>query len=410
MITSGSRPCLSAIGAKVQSLVRLKWFFGLIVAVMFTVAATPLPDEDNPDAQYVHIMTLIDRADALRTSGKADAAKAKYKEAQIALTDFKRNNPLWNPKTVNYRLTEVTDRIEIKPPVTEMTAPAKPAMKLESESAKDTSKSLVKLLDAGLEPRKPLRLHVKAGDKQAVVVTLKINMDMGASPAAAMIPKMPPATIPADVTVEKVAANGDISYQFVLGEGALADDPNTMPQIAQGAKAAFKTIKGLTVSGVMSSRGATKSVVVKAPPGADPKMTEALTKFKDNISNNGSPMFPEEAVGAGAKWEITAPPNPQGVTADLTVQLVSFEGDHLTATLAATGNGGDQKDADAASGTPSSLPQMNINATGNVTSDLSKLFPSQATMDLHVDTKIPAGGQQPPMAMKADLNLGIEAK
>src|SRR5690242_2864840 len=81
MIKSGSFLRVPAIGAKIRSLVRLHWIFTLVLAVLVTVAATP-PNQQNPDEQYIHIMALIDRGDALRKAGQADAAKAKYKEAQ----------------------------------------------------------------------------------------------------------------------------------------------------------------------------------------------------------------------------------------------------------------------------------------------------------------------------------------
>src|SRR5947209_2746028 len=67
----------------------------------------------------------------------------------------------------------------------------------------------VKLIDAGSEPRKALRFHVKAGHKESMVMTMKMNMDMPGAPAAAQSMSIPTLTMPMDVTVPKVAPNGD---------------------------------------------------------------------------------------------------------------------------------------------------------------------------------------------------------
>jgi hypothetical protein len=92
MTKTGFIPRLPAISAKIQSLARLKWIFSLAMAALFTVAGTAatLPaDQQNPDEQFIHIMAIIDRADALRAAGQIDAAKVKYREAQTNLVIFK---------------------------------------------------------------------------------------------------------------------------------------------------------------------------------------------------------------------------------------------------------------------------------------------------------------------------------
>src|SRR2546423_647447 len=116
MITNGfSR--LAAIGAKIKFPFHAKWLFGFLMVVLL-VAATAPPLAENPDEQYIRIMTTIDKADAARMNSQTNLAKGKYQEAQAALVNFKQRNPLWNARMVTYRLNEVTERIEAysKPP------------------------------------------------------------------------------------------------------------------------------------------------------------------------------------------------------------------------------------------------------------------------------------------------------
>ena len=91
------------------------------IALLASVAATPPVNMQGPDEQYIHIMAVIDRADALRAVGQAEAARAKYQEAEKALLLFKSANPLFDPKTVAYRLKEVSDLADVRPTIPEMT-------------------------------------------------------------------------------------------------------------------------------------------------------------------------------------------------------------------------------------------------------------------------------------------------
>ncbi|HEY1489612.1 MAG TPA: hypothetical protein VGF90_01120, partial [Verrucomicrobiae bacterium] len=191
----------------------------------------------SPDEQYIHIMSVIDRADALRKAGQADAAHAKYVEAEKALLAFKGANPLFAPKTVSFRLKEVTDQVEARPVIAETNSASKPKANLEAEPAA-APKSNVKLLEAGGEPKSVLRYHVSAGDKQAAIFSIKVKLDMpagmnGQGGAAPQAPNNPAVSIPVDVAVQSVAPNGDITYQTVLGDVAVAPDTNATPETVQ---------------------------------------------------------------------------------------------------------------------------------------------------------------------------------
>jgi hypothetical protein len=421
MIKSGSTSRRPAIVARIQFLVRLKWIFSFAMAALFSfgaTAATLPPDQQNPDEQYIHIMSVIDRADALRAAGQIDAAKAKYREAQTNLIYFKAYNPLYDPKTVAYRLKEVTDRVETRPPVSVSTAPAiKSKANLEAETAAAGSKSVVKLIDAGAEPREMLRLHVKPGDKQLVIMTMKMNIEMpaptgGATNAKAM--NIPAVTMPMDVTVQSVAANGDISYQAVMGEPGIVDEPGTLPQVAQAMKAGIAKIKGLTSTGVISNRGVSKKVDVKAPADADPQLRQSVEQMREGMSNLAVPA-PEEAVGAGAKWEVKMPVKSQGISIEQTAdyQLASVAGDHVSATFTVTQNAANQKIQNPAmGGMQINLIQMTGNATGSVTADLSKLVALQGTMNMHIDmnSQMTMGAKTQPMNMKMGMDMSLESQ
>jgi hypothetical protein len=417
MIKSGLTPRLAIIGAKIQSFARWKWFFSLAIALLVTVAATPEPSQ-NPDEQYIQIMALIDKADALRKAGQADAAKAKYVQAEKALLYFKAVNPLYSPRAVAYRLKEVSDYADARPPITEPTpTPSKPKTNLES-TAGATAKNGVKLLEPGAEPRNQLRLHVKAGDKQTMIMTVNVNMDMsmpgaGKGAPAPATTKIPTMSIPMDMTVQSVAANGDINYQAVIGEPAVADEPGVAPQMMQAMKTAISGIKGMTATGILSNRGISKKADITAPNTADPQVTQTADQIKEGMSNLGA-RLPEEAVGPGAKWEIKRPIKTQGITTEQTetYELVSAEGDHLNMKFTVEQDASNQKMQNPAmKGAEVNLIKLTTTGSGTSESDLSKLMPTKATMDMHMEmnAEINANNKKMPMGMKMDMNMSLES-
>jgi hypothetical protein len=404
MIKSGlsSRP--ATLGAKIQSFVRFQWFFSLAIAVLVTFAATPPPvNQENPDEIYIRIMAMIDRADALRTSGQPEAARVKYTEAEKALLYFKATNPMFSPKTVAYRIKEVTERADARPPVVEPVITAKTNL----EASASSSKSGVKLIEAGAEPRSVLRYHLKAGDKQTVLMTVKVKMDMQLPPATPggtprAMPAIPAITIPMDMTVQSVAANGDITYESVMGEAVIKEEPGTPPEVVQGMKTALTAMKGVSSTGVMSSRGVSKKLDIKTPTGVDPQARQMMDQMKEGTSNLSVP-FPEEPVGVGAKWESKKINKVQAMSVEQTgtYELVSLDGDKVGAKFNLEFSAAGQK-------TPAPQTanlQMTGQATGTANLDLSKLVGSSATMDMQME--MPMANKQ---TMKMGMNMSMEAQ
>lgn len=390
MIKNGSYPRLSAFGAKFPALFRYKWSLGLAVAVLFTVAASGAPDQLNVDEQYIRIMATIDRADALRKAGQLDAARAKYIEAKTNLMAFKAQNPLFDPTAVKYRLNEVSERVETTKP-----AQSAAAAKALTDAETPIAKSPVKLVDAGAEPRSVLRFHPKAGDKQDIIMTVKTSMDTGVTNVPPV--SIPAMTIPMDLTVKSVGANGDITYEMVVGDVGMAEDTNTPPQVAETLKAALSGFKGVTVLGVMSDRGINKKTEVKSTGSTNPQMQQALEGVKEGLANADSP-FPDEAVGAGAKWEYKKSSKLQGGISGenmASYQLLTADGEHITTSVVTTQNANRQGIQIAGSG------------NGTNTLDLSKVIALQATVSSHVELGT-TDGKKAPMIM--DTTVQMQAK
>ncbi|HXT13069.1 MAG TPA: hypothetical protein VN873_16025 [Candidatus Angelobacter sp.] len=431
MIKSGSAPRLSASSAGIRLLSRFKWFFGpaLAVALAFGAVAQTPPPQDNPDQQYIKIMALIDHADALRDKGQTNAAKAKYLQAEKALLYFKATNPLFDPKIVNYRLKQVTDEANTREPIAEAPTPApvqKPKTNAANAEVQSPGNAEVKLLDPGAEPRNKLRLHVTAGDKQTMIMTIKMTMQVpmpapqgrrqgeANPPPTSQTLKLPAMTIPMDITVQSVAPNGDITYQGVIGEPGTTEEQGTIPQVAQGMKTVLAGIKGTTVSGTMTSQGVSKKVNITTGTSASAQTSQAVDQMKEGFSNMGA-RLPDEAVGPGAKWEIQRTVKSQGMSVDQTedYELVSVEGDHVKIKTTITQKAGNQKIQNPAMGNVQmNLNEMNATGSGTVEADLSKLVAATATFDMHMDMNadVTVRNKKQPIDMTMDMNIDMEAK
>jgi len=261
------------------------------------------------------------------------------------------------------------------------------------------------LLEAGSEPRTALRYHVKAGDKQTAIMTMKVKIDMGSMTGPngkpMTMPTIPTMSIPMDVTVQNVAANGDITYETVMGAASIAQDANLPPEAAQGMQQALAGIKGLTTTSVMSNRGQVKKVDMKAPPGAEVQARQFMDQMKEGTSNLSVP-FPEESVGAGAKWEIkrTTKVQTTSVQQTGTYELVSIEGDQLSTKFTV----GFDTSSSATQG--AAAMQMGGNSTGTANLDLSRVMGPSAEINMHMEVPM---GKDKSQVMKMDISMSIEA-
>jgi len=272
----------------------------------------------------------------------------------------------------------------------------------------------VKLHQAGAKPRHKLRLHPKPGDKQTVDMTFKIAMDMqiGDMPSQAM--KMPPMKMAMDVTVKSVAPNGNITYEMVMTDVSVADDPKAMPQVVEAMKSALGGLKGLSGTGVMTDRGINQGIEMKVPAGADPQLRQALEQAKDAIYRTTVPL-PKEAVGPGAVWEHHEPIKSQGMELDQTetYELLSQEGQRLSAKSTILQSAANQKIQNPVmQGVELDLTRMDGHGQASLTCDLRKLLPLKAAGDVHSDVsmQMDMGGAPTKMQMKMDLNFGLQAK
>jgi hypothetical protein len=400
MTETSGHICCTGAASKRRVHINLQRFSGLLVLALL-LGVWPAW-ADGPDDEYLQIYGIIQKADELSADGKAAPAKAKYMEANAALTSFKTNYPYWNAKLVSYRLNYLAQKL------------APPAAKPPTVTEGETSTTQIRLLEPGAEPRTVLRLHPKPGDKQTLDLTLKMAMETKVGEMETPAMKLPVIKMSLEATVKSVADNGDITYEMVMGDLGVVEEPGAAPMVAEAIKTAFSGVKGMSGSGTISSRGFSKGFEFKEPSDSNPQARQIVDQMKGAF-NELSVVLPEEAVGIGAKWEVKLPLKTQGMSIDQTAsyEVVSLEGENFKTKSTIVQQAANQKIQNPAMpGIKLDLTKMTGKGTSERTFDLAKLLPTAGTGKVHTDTAMAMnmGGQKQAMTMKMDMDVQFEAK
>lgn len=382
-------------------------FTSILCLLLLTFCAGSALAQDD---DYLAIIGIMDKAEALGVAGKTSEAHSKYIQAQRALATFQTANPGWNKPTVSYRLKYLRDKIADTS-----------SHVVAVESTSDTSgtkavvaagKSPVKLLAAGSEPRQVVRLHPAVGDKQTTVMTMKMAMEMGVAGKAMPAMDIPPMVLTMSMEVKDVSAEGEIAYQMEITDAAVDAGTNGANTMAAAMKTALGGMRGLAGIGKMTTQGIVKSMEMKLPASAAPQLAQTMGQMKDSFSSSAIAL-PNEAIGEGAKWEYKSRLKSQGMMLDqtFTYELVSIAGDQLTLRSTIQQSAANQKiESSAMPGMKMNLNQLTGEGSGDTTLDLGKIVPTAASMESKTQMGMNAGAQKQNLDMRMSLKLTLEAK
>lgn len=372
---------------------------------------------DQADDQYVQVFNIIDQADLLNKMGQKAEAVREYKQAQNALLIFQKNHPTWEVKVVSYRLSYVADKIaDLTQPKAApgagtngtASAAAVPQAGQASKLAAGSPKLEVKLLNAGAEPRRTLRIHTQPGDIQTLDITTRVATDAGLGQSV----KLPAMRTVLEVTVKSVSPDGDIAYGKVIRDANVDDEPGVTPQIVEALRTAIRKLAGLTGSGTVSSRGFDLGSKTKIPAGTVAQMRASIEQMMDSVTAAMVPL-PEDPVGPGAKWEVRRLLKSQGMTVNetTTYELVSIKGDVLNVTNTVTQHAANQQmQSPAMPGLKVQVTDLKGNGSGDATVDLAHLFPTTAMLNSHseISMGVNVGGKKQPMSLKTDFTVHLK--
>ena len=369
---------------------------------------------DELDDQYLRILSVVGQAEGFQEAGKNEEAKARYQAAQKHLLEIKKADPTWKAAMVAHRLTDVNAKLAAlsAPPSVKDSVGKETSGTTDVRSSQESATPVLKLLDAGAEPRRAVRLTPKAGDGQKFELTM--NMSMETSMAGSQMPamNMPAIKLPIDVSIESVSADGEINYKTTVGEVNIAS--SEAPGVGEMMQSMFGSMKGLASSVIMSSRGIIKSTDMKLPADATPQLRQSAEQLKESLAEIVAP-FPEEPIGVGAKWEMKQVRKSQGMAIKQTsaYELVALEGNRAEVKLTILQSAANQKISNPAMpGLKMDLDKMEGAGTGRTTYDLTQPMPVSSEISSGTDIKMGmnVGGQKQAMEMKSTNKLRLESR
>ena len=272
------------------------------------------------------------------------------------------------------------------------------------------SPAIIKLISPGAEPRKALRYAVPAGYKgqMDMSMTMAMNVNVG---GMAMPMNLPTVKMTADLGVDSVAPNGDMSYSIAF-TGATVDAAGgeANPMLAGALQGIQNAIAGIKGTATVSSRGLVKSAKIDAG-SAGSQAQQMMGELTSQIENLAT-AFPEEAVGVGAKWETRSAISAAGQFSfqKTTMEVVSIDGATVNLKFAVEQTTPPQPFTNSAlpAGTEVQLDGAKGTGSGTNAIRLDTLVPKgESTINSTMSMTLSMGGQSQAMTMENSVKLTV---
>lgn len=265
----------------------------------------------------------------------------------------------------------------------------------------------ITLLAPGSAPRTALRYVIPAAQKSRMDMTT--SMSMATSVGGGSMPvDMPTMRMSIELGVTGVAPNGDISYDLAFTGMTMDSAPDTNPMVTQALQGLIAGITSIKGTATVSNRGVTKATKLDV---GDPAMQQVLSQMTSSVENLSMP-FPEEAVGAGARWEVrqTITSGGQTVFQKTEYDLVSIEGSAVSMTVKTEQTAPPQAVSNPAlpAGAEMTLEKLSGSGTGTIVVHLNSLVPT-STLESTTSTAMTMNmnGQSMPVTVDGKIKITI---
>jgi hypothetical protein len=268
--------------------------------------------------------------------------------------------------------------------------------------------SIVTLVSPGAAPRTALRYKIAPAFKSRLemVMSMGMNMNMGGMQMPMSMPSMKMA---ADVAANSVSPTGDVTYEIVFDDMTI-DSTGADPNMVAAMQGAMPSMKGMKGTVVVTSRGVQKSVNMDMST-VSPAFQQTMQAMSSSLENMSLP-FPEEPVGAGAKWEVKQAMASGGMKTfqKISIELTGVDGNAVTLTVKTEQTAPPQpvNNPQLPAGSTMSLVDLSGTGTGTMKIKLDSLVP---TSEMNAKTTtvmdMSMSGQQQRMSVDMTLKVTI---
>lgn len=235
--------------------------------------------------------------------------------------------------------------------------------------------SSVEVLDAGTEPRTPLRLQFREGDTTTVALTvdLDVTQTSGGDRQALAAPAVREVVT---LTVDGVD-DGEAMISLAFTEAAVvrANTDLSDDEAAQ-IDADLAALVGVRGSGRITEFGELSAFRYDLPDGIDPGVRTTLERTRSELHALALPL-PSDPVGVGARWRATTTSRIGGfpLRQEITYELTGIEGSTVRYTAEVRQYAEDQEVAldDLPEGTTARLVSSRVEGSASGTMDLTSV-------------------------------------
>jgi serine/threonine protein kinase len=272
----------------------------------------------------------------------------------------------------------------------------------------------VVLLSPGAEPRRVLRYAPTPGFEETM--STSVATDEWKTLGEAEPVKTSPPTVSARIrlTVSKAPIAGDISFTWESLEMTLGLPQGTPPAILQALEDLTNSMKGVSGFARQNARGLNVEFGHDSPP-PDAAAAQGLVILLSEFVEQVSIPLPVEAVGIGARWEVTsARDHLEGIriTQTVTYELESLGENEarLGMYIAVAGLNQDFEHPDLPAAASTRLTSVHGDGEGSAVIDLDRLTARSLWMTLESRAEVTLKEAEVENAVVVDRKLRIETK
>lgn len=284
----------------------------------------------------------------------------------------------------------------------------------------------VVLLEAGAEPRAPIRLSPVVGKTEALRLQLAMTVAMQLGRQAVPAQAVPGLTVDLDLNVAARDPDGTTRYATKVVDTRVATGTEASARVSEALQSAATKLAGARGEATVGPRGITEGFGLDLDLSDEQGLAPTFEGFREAYAHLFVAL-PTEAVGAGARWEVVS----HGELSGLPVQRVATytlrarDADHLVldvklgehattpAAPAAESARGEKPAADAG-GSPGPVRAQSYVAegSGHVEIDLGRVAPRSGELRTSSTTQVQAsfGGEPQAVGMELQVTAKLGAR
>lgn len=192
-----------------------------------------------------------------------------------------------------------------------------------------TEAAQVQLIDAGSAPQEVLRFDIdEASESASMILQTALKMAVG----GVMAPPDPvqPMQIALGLQFQKIRRSGQATYLFSCPSVQLIESPDISESSRQRLLAELEPLRLLSGQASVENSGVHSDLIIMPSKTTSPAWESFLRDAHQGMVDL-SPVFPEEAVGIGARWTYTVPTMIAGlpISQAVTATLVAHKGNQV---------------------------------------------------------------------------------